>query len=312
MIEIYKNEEWLKEKYLEDKISTIQIGKLCGETKHTIRYWLKKYDINRRNINERRDILYKKYSLYGDKDWLYTKYIKEKLSIPTIAKLCNVDSLTIFRWLKRYNIPRRSNMEAQRLALSNHCNLSKEAIEWINGEMLGDGHIHKSSLYSANFQYSSKHKEYVQYISDTLKSFGIGQVGKIRKRKLYYKDTEYYAYVYNSRAYPELMTIRKQWYPEGKKIVPKDIELTSLTCRQWYIGDGCLLHKRQERPYIILSTCGFKITDVNWLIDKLSIFFNVTRQAYDNVICVSVKSVKDFLEYIGNCPVKFYQYKWAY
>ena len=249
---------------------------------------------------------------YKNKDWLNQKYSIEKLDSYQIAKLCNCVSSTIRCWLRRFNIPIRSNGEAHHLSYNNHCNLSKEAIEWINGELLGDGYLRLISSYSANFQYSSKYLEYIQYISDTLQSFGIERSGKIRKR--YHKDMDYYSYSYQSHSYKKLLPIRKQWYPNNKKIVPKDIKLTPLVCRQWFIGDGSLIHqKKSNKPYIKLATCGFLIKDVENLIKKLrEFYFIITRQMSSNSIHISTKSTKDFLNYIGYCPVECYQYKWSY
>lgn len=110
------------------------------------------------------------------------------------------------------------------------------------------------------------------------------------------------------------MVLRKKWYPKGKKIVPKDIVLTPLTIRQWYIGDGCLYRPpKNGRPRITLHTTGFPMLDVKWLIERLiKLGFKTTYQPHNNSIYISVYSVKDFLNYIGPCPVEDYQYKWDY
>ena len=63
----------------------------------------------------------------------------------------------------------------------NNCNLSIEATHWIDGELLGDGCLHKISPRSAIFVYASKYQEYIEYVRDTLKSFGIEQAGKINR-----------------------------------------------------------------------------------------------------------------------------------
>ena len=58
-------------------------------------------------------------TLYQDKDWLYQKYVKEKLSTVDIAReyreQCNrwCDPNTISRWLKKHGISMRSLAEAQ-------------------------------------------------------------------------------------------------------------------------------------------------------------------------------------------------------
>ncbi len=246
--------------------------------------------------------------LYKNKEWLYNKYINEELSQERVGKLCRASQNTIWKWLHKHNIKPRSKSEAFHLRYANHCNLSQEAIEWINGELLGDGCLNSQSKYSARFTYGSKYKEYIEYVRDTLKSFGIEQAGKICKRKD--KKRGNISYHYYSLCYPELLPIREQWYPHGKKIIPRDMEITPLTLRQHYIGDGCLYHPKQSRPSIKLCTYGFSITDVEYFVKELKkLGIKATRNII-NVIYISTFSVKDFLAYIGECPIKCYQYKW--
>lgn len=58
-------------------------------------------------------------TLYQDRDWLYQKYVKEKLSTVQIAKIYRetenkwCDPNTISRWLKKHGINMRSLAEAQ-------------------------------------------------------------------------------------------------------------------------------------------------------------------------------------------------------
>lgn len=249
--------------------------------------------------------------LYQNREWLYNKYWEEKLSLHQIAKLCNVSDQTILKYMNKFKISRRSMNEARHLVSANHCNLSQNKIDLINGELLGDGHLGVQSSYSSFFSYGSKYFEYITYISNILKSFGIRQVGRIRMH--INKKRGNISYHYVSRSYVELLSIRKKWYPDGKKIVPKDLKLTPLTCRQWYIGDGCLIHNNCKNLYIKLFTESLKIIDVDFLVNGLiKLGFKATRQPFKNTIYISTHSTKDFLNYIGKCPVKCYEYKWAY
>jgi len=245
---------------------------------------------------------------YQNKEWLIKKYWDEKMSAYQIGKLCGTYGQIIQNWLIKYNISRRTIYEN-----TNHCNLSQKAIEWINGELLGDGSLRFVSKQSAKFMYGSKHLEYIQYISDTLKSFGIEQSGKIRERI----DKKYksQSWQYESLSYSELLSIRKKWYPEGEKIVPKDIKLSPITCRQWHIGDGSLLHPKKSKPYIVLATNSFSILDIEWLrIQLINIGIKATsrKSTSGETIYISVYSIKDFLDYIGECPVECYKYKFNY
>ena len=247
---------------------------------------------------------------YIDKKLLRKLYIDEKKSGIQIATLLNISRETIYKKLKKNNIDIRSVGEREHIRKANHCNLSHKAIEWINGEMLGDGSLRAQSKYSAHFAYSSKFEEYINYISDTLNSFGINRSGNIRSRRdKKFKNS--IAYHYASLRYTELHTLYKKWYPNGRKIVPKDIELSPIALRQFYIGDGSLGNIQNKYSYIELCTNGFPPEDVEFLVKKLKdIGFKTTRQPRNNVIRISTYSTKDFLDYIGKCPVECYQYKW--
>lgn len=45
---------------------------------------------------------------YRDKEWLATKYIDEELSLQDMADICGSSKSTINRWMKKYNIERRT------------------------------------------------------------------------------------------------------------------------------------------------------------------------------------------------------------
>lgn len=245
------------------------------------------------------------------KKYLEKKYLEDKLTIRQIGKIYGKKYNAIRNCLLKFNIPIRSKSEAHHLSKANHCNLSKKAIEWINGELLGDGGLYSYSSYSASFRYTSKYLEYINYISDVLKSFGIEQSGKIYK--YYYKKHGCYTYHYRSHEYEELLPLRKKWYPKGKKIIPQDLKLTPIICRQWYIGDGNLRHRKFGRPHIRLCTCGFLILNIERLIKQFKeLGFKATRQSSKNTILISAYSTKNFIKYIGSCPVKCYQYKFNY
>lgn len=57
--------------------------------------------------------------LYQDRDWLYQKYVREKLSTVEIARIYRdqenkwCDPNTISRWLKKHDIQMRTLAEAQ-------------------------------------------------------------------------------------------------------------------------------------------------------------------------------------------------------
>ena len=188
-------------------------------------------------------------------------------------------------------------------------NLTKYAIDWINGELLGDASIELAGPAKARFRYCSQYVEYINYVCDTLQSFGIIQTGKIYERI----QGAHHSYSYCSHSYTELFACLHAWYPNGKKVVPRCITLSPITCRQWYIGDGCLVTRQHVRrkAFIELYTNAFPILDVDWLVEQLwEIGILATRKPTRNVIHISSVSVSDFLNYITGSPVECYRYKW--
>ena len=51
---------------------------------------------------------------YKDKDWLYQKYWKEKLSQQNIANLCNVTKRTVRIWMRKFDIKIRNISEGRK------------------------------------------------------------------------------------------------------------------------------------------------------------------------------------------------------
>ncbi|GAJ15945.1 unnamed protein product, partial [marine sediment metagenome] len=73
------------------------------------------------------------------------------------------------------------------------------------------------------------------------------------------------------------------------------------------------LDKRNENLRIELCTDSFSILSVVFLVKQLNkLGFKTTRQKAKNRIYICTHSTKDFLDYIGKCPVKCYQYKFEY
>lgn len=45
-----------------------------------------------------------------DKDWLYKKYVVEKLSLDEVGSILNINPTTVHYWMKKHGIPRRATM----------------------------------------------------------------------------------------------------------------------------------------------------------------------------------------------------------
>lgn len=138
MIKKYQNKEWLEKKYLGEELSTTKIGRLCKVNGITISRQLKKHNIPIRNNSERHlgQIAWNMIWNNINRKWLYNKYIEEKLPMGKIAKLYGVSLPTIYRCLKRFNIPVRSLSEANKghIPWNKGIPRSKEIIEGMSGK----------------------------------------------------------------------------------------------------------------------------------------------------------------------------------
>ncbi len=268
-----------------------------------------------------------KVKLYQNREWLFNEYVTLNKSMWNIADEQGVDCVTILNWLKRFNITRRTRGEGCHLARGNHVSLTFQIIEVINGLMLGDGHLNQRSKWSAGYEHGSKYKEYLEWLSERFNGFGVKQTGKIYKETIDKRPKWKNAigYRYSSLSYSELLPLQQKWYrlysqetdpPNWSykliKIVPRDIELTPTTCLYWYMDDGCLKHrsKKNSNDNINLATMGFPIADIEFLVRKLNEIGFKCHRTVDNQIYISTESTPAFLEYIGDCPVDCYKYKW--
>jgi len=98
-----EKKDWLREQYVEQEKCTREIAGECGCTKKTVRYWLKKNDIETRpkgggKPDERVE----------DEAWLRERYVEHGRSIRDIAEECACSGRTVGRWLDHYGIETRS------------------------------------------------------------------------------------------------------------------------------------------------------------------------------------------------------------
>ncbi len=252
--------------------------------------------------------------LYKNRDWLHEHYIVLRESTYVMAREANCSYVTIWKWLHRFDIPTRTRSEATFLAKRNYLTISRELLDLLEGELLGDGCVVMTGSRSAVYAHTSKYEEYLIWLSKTFAGLGLEQVGKIGKH--WSEEYETFGYKYASKSYPELVSLRHRFYLDRKKIVPQDLILTPIMARQWYIGDGSLHNNARGRPEMIFYTCDFDKPSIDYLLEELrNKGFRVSHQLASNSIGISTYSTKDFLSWIGPCPAEIqdiYGYKWDY
>lgn len=185
-------------------------------------------------------------------------------------------------------------------------------ISVFDGLMLSDGCLEKSkSSKYPRYSQSCIYKEYLDFVYSYLCSLSV----PFGTKYIDYYD-QYISPFYRLRSRHKcdfLLEQYKRWYPEGIKIVPKDIVLSSMCVSHWYLGDGYI---RQTKGYLkgtAFATDGFTEMDVKFLVDKLKelgISCRYTRAK--NGIAINKQSIHYFFNYIGKCPLSCFQYKYTF
>lgn len=212
--------------------------------------------------------------------------------------------------------------KASRLGLcglhSSNANILLLARGYIDGLLLGDGGLNSTSNLTARYFQKCIYIEWLQKIQEDFESFGIQC--KIGSGNGGYSNSDYYTLW--TLSYVEFYEMRNRWYSwfdeDGweyekiQKVVPENIELTPECVANWYLGDGSISKHTYANSYQLkLSTQGFTRTDVDCLVNKLR--FGLDVNAYNvkrnTILITEWASIAGFLNYIRDCRVSCYDYK---
>lgn len=99
----YIDKDWLEWVYIEQRLSMLDIGTICGVTEQSIFGWIKKFGIQTRTLSDSHLLI----GDYNNKDILYHYYIEEELGCKKISSFYDVHPAVIQCWLHRHNIQTR-------------------------------------------------------------------------------------------------------------------------------------------------------------------------------------------------------------
>jgi hypothetical protein len=149
--------------------------------------------------------------------------------------------------------------------------------DFLNGNLLGDSNIRLWKSKYGNYYYykqTAKDKIFLEWQKKSLDKSNFHSYILVDN-----KTTGCFAlgFYINNCPYPDLMHLREKWYVERKgehaqKIVPQDLRLTPTVLLHWYLGDGSLPRRRNDKnriPAIVLATNTFTKDDIEFLICKL-------------------------------------------
>ena len=111
------DKNWLHNEYVVKQLSLRSIANNIGVTTVVVSKYVKRYGFEIRSGGLAKTLTAKqsssKNTLLADKDWLYTKYMVEKLGLREIAKLCDDYRRNVKKSLKFFGIPIRDLKDAR-------------------------------------------------------------------------------------------------------------------------------------------------------------------------------------------------------
>lgn len=140
------------------------------------------------------------------------------------------------------------------------CEITPVLKEVLDGLILGGASVISRYPFGSYLSIASVDLSFLEQISQQLSLLGIRQKGKIKLMKS--RKREERCYRYESRCYAELSQFRKRWYPQGEKEVPRDLEVSLIVCRWWFLGKGHIRSDSRRYPVVVLPLQRFKKEEV--------------------------------------------------
>jgi DNA-binding CsgD family transcriptional regulator len=111
------DKEWVKSKYVDEQLSTLEIAKLAGARASTVSRALERFGIPKRSRSLANKLRKRKFkSVYlNDTKWLEQKYIAEQLNSYQIAELAGTNQRSVLFALQKAGIKTRTVSESKKL-----------------------------------------------------------------------------------------------------------------------------------------------------------------------------------------------------
>jgi hypothetical protein len=261
-----------------------------------------------------------------------------------VAKKLDINKLRVKHYLSimGYEFSMSEGCKRRTKSVFNDVELSKEVLEIIEGNLLGDGSLtlqkntSKPHLVprSAVYSHATKSLAQIEWLKKLLVDNGLPVRDYVHLKKAHqeiykngpnagtianYSDR----YDFKSVSQPSIKILREKWY-KPHKIVPTDLKLTPLTLLHWYLGDGTLCRNKKPVSYSVkLYTYSFTYDEVFYLKKRLLFDLDLEStvlkrhmtdgQYYIAIPSINDKNISHFFSLIGPCPPELitdYGHKW--
>ena len=258
---------------------------------------------------------------HKDKQFLEKKYVKEDNSQDDIAKELGISRGSIQYQLRKHGIEKGSKcpdcgnkfIQLQTHLRQSKCELApldRRQEQIIEGLVMGDAWIHKPQQGNCLLAIESAEEEFIEWVYNELQPYSqqkdIRSDAEGRRKRLENNPLIDYhpgiknIYHYYTRRNEFFTELRDTWYGQGQKEFPKELDLTPMKLKIWYVCDGSLT---DSIPSITATN---EEERIHRLLDKFEEIGIEARKYRDKII---VEDSDRFFSYIGD-PIPGYEYKW--
>lgn len=300
---------WLEELYIKQKLSYDEIITKIGISRTSLKNWLNKYDLKRRYRSAGKEMKkYPKKTIMSDYlklNSIETIVEKRGYAKSTIRRILHQAGIQTDKALSnirnhadnKFNVPINSYLMEVitgellgdlSIEFQNYKNKSLSSVEEYFEAIMSLQKIRKrvpknmnNAIKIFNRSLDTIHRfpmgrfrfcmsiltiPWANHIKQIFESNGIILSSLITNSKI----VQYPSVNLTSKNSAQIAYLYKNWYPKGKKIVPRNIRITPTVLFHWFIGDGSY-----NDTEISFSTHSFSYNDVDYLVNLLSNEFGI-------------------------------------
>jgi tRNA-binding EMAP/Myf-like protein len=145
------------------------------------------------------------------------------------------------------------------------------------GKMIGDGSIHFLGEGGAQFNFAQKADNHF-YLQHTMEC--LGDIAGNRQRD-YVSGYGTSMIRYNTISSPAIFNEFNKWFDEnGKKIIPKDVDINPISLAFLYMDDGSLSHSELQEDRACIALCDFDEASVENLVQSIKTKMGISAVKY--------------------------------
>jgi hypothetical protein len=172
--------------------------------------------------------------------------------------------------------------------------MTNDQVSIVIGSLLGDGTISKCRYGDGFFhkKQTAKNLDYLKWHFEVLRPWS----SRIENLTTRLGDKVHFQKRYATRSDPIFTALRKEWYPNGHKIVPSNIKLDPLSLAIWFCDDGC---NDVVRRSIRFAAQAFTPDECALLASELGKLGLIASISQGPVIRISSRSYMSMLEIVS-------------